>query len=322
MINGITVLMPTFNAGKFLRSSMKSILNQTYKNFEFIIINDGSTDDSREIVDEFNDSRIRYIYRKHYGFADTLNYGLSVASYEWVARMDADDISMPKRLQIQADYLSNKDKNYMASSWYILFKGDKTNGLIKTPVNNSEIQSTLALHNVICHPAVIYNRKIILDNGGYSNIPPVEDYDLWLRIRNDVVLYNIPEPLILTRLNSKSLTRVNVDNTNRSVYKIQERYYQELDKNFPFLGKSGCYIRGWREFFYGDRNKARYFWNHIILKRFYNLRLVTAYFLTFAPDNFVKRFKGRNLRAIFEYYFYCRSEVRKIISSILKSYRK
>ncbi|MBK7981678.1 MAG: glycosyltransferase family 2 protein [Ignavibacteriae bacterium] len=94
----ISVLLPVYNGEKYLSQSIKSILNQTFRDFEFIIVDDGSIDNTEKIVSSFHDTRIKYIKKDHTGLADTLNYGLKLANYDWVARMDADDISLPNRL--------------------------------------------------------------------------------------------------------------------------------------------------------------------------------------------------------------------------------
>jgi glycosyltransferase involved in cell wall biosynthesis len=318
MIKQVSVLMPVFNSSQYLRASIKSILKQTFKDFEFIIINDGSHDDSETIIREFNDTRIKYVKKNHIGISETLNYGLSIASHDWIARMDSDDISIPVRLQTQIDYLKDKDRSHIVSSSYVLFDKNKTIGLIRTPVNNSDIQKALALHNIICHPGVMYNRIKILELGGYFD-KPIEDYDLWLRIRNNVCFYNIPFPLILTRLNPSSITRKSISNTAKHVYKTQVPYYEEIRKEFPVLKKNEFFIKGWREFFYGDKKKARHFWNHIIIKNIYNFRLIIAYIFTFFPASFLTWFKKNNVINFFEYYYYCNYRVRKEISNLIKT---
>ncbi len=97
----ITVLLPTFNSGEYLSTSIKSILEQTYTDFEFLIVDDGSTDSTENIVKSFKDKRIKYLKKKRTSLPDTLNYGLKHAKYEWIARMDADDFALPNRLEEQ-----------------------------------------------------------------------------------------------------------------------------------------------------------------------------------------------------------------------------
>lgn len=106
----ISILLPVFNAERYLREAIKSLLNQTYDNFELLIVDDGSTDNSMKIASEFGDSRIRLLPKKHSGLIETLNYGLEHARGQWIARMDADDAALPDRFDIQMKYiLSHND---------------------------------------------------------------------------------------------------------------------------------------------------------------------------------------------------------------------
>ena len=122
MINSITILMPVFNSAKYLKKSIESILNQTFTNYEFLIIDDGSKDNSIQIIKAYNDSRIRLLSNKHMGIVRTLNIGLKEANNDWIARMDADDIATADRLSTQVEYLRDKNESHIVSSWYILFK--------------------------------------------------------------------------------------------------------------------------------------------------------------------------------------------------------
>ena len=107
----LTVLMPTYNSCQYIETAIKSVLNQTYKDLELLIVDDGSTDDTESSISEFSDTRIRYIKKEHEGLAASLNYGLKIAKHDWVSRMDADDISHPKRLEKQISILE-KDDNF------------------------------------------------------------------------------------------------------------------------------------------------------------------------------------------------------------------
>ncbi len=120
----VSVLLPTYNAAEFLNYSIKSILNQTYKDYELLIIDDGSTDNTTEVVSNFADDRINYVKKSHSGLASSLNYGLKIAKYDWVARMDADDIAHPERLENQVCYIDDSI-NLIISSWAFIFRGEK-----------------------------------------------------------------------------------------------------------------------------------------------------------------------------------------------------
>ena len=127
----ISVLMPVYNGSRFLHYSIKSILNQTYKDFEFIIISDGSTDNSEKIILSFKDERIKDFKCEHKGISNTLNFGLSKSSCDIIARMDADDISVPNRFEEQLNFLSHNPQYDVVSSWYECLKIKGLNMLLK-----------------------------------------------------------------------------------------------------------------------------------------------------------------------------------------------
>jgi glycosyltransferase involved in cell wall biosynthesis len=119
----ISVVMPVYNAAQYLREAIDSILNQTFRDFEFIIINDGSTDRSLEIIQSYNDDRIRLINQKNTGLAKALNNGIAIAKSDFIARMDADDISIPERLTSQFSFLeSNVDVVAVGSNAEVIDK--------------------------------------------------------------------------------------------------------------------------------------------------------------------------------------------------------
>lgn len=316
MINSITILMPVYNSAKFLKKSIDSILNQTFTNFEFLIIDDGSVDDSIKIINGYKDSRIRLICNAHMGIAKTLNFGLKEANYDWIARMDSDDIAMVNRLSSQVEYLKNKDENHIVSSWYLIFKNSRILGLIRTPIYNKDIKKALLLHNVICHPGVMYNRKLIMQLGGYSDIP-MEDYDLWFKIKNQVTFYNVPTPLILLRLNPSSLSHKNINETKVSVKKIQHHYRHILNEAFSVTNKEKILILGWREFFYGDKKKARKIWSEVILHKSNSINLRIAFLITYLPKQIFTIFIEKKFRSRFELFIHCSVSFRKKIKLLI-----
>ena len=127
-----------------------------------LIIDDGSTDETPEIVSSFNDSRIKYFLRKHYGFSNAANFGLNLAINEYVARMDADDLALPERLQVQVDFLNKYPEYDVVSCWYAMFSKQNISYVVKTPIRHNQIVDRLALHSDICHPGVIFPKSKIL----------------------------------------------------------------------------------------------------------------------------------------------------------------
>ena len=122
----ISVLMPVYNGDQFLDKSIKSILNQTFNNFEYIIINDGSTDDSLKIIESYKDRRMKIIsYSKNMGITFALNNGLNVAKGDYIARQDQDDISCPDRFMLQIEYLENNDVDLVDTNFIFIDENDK-----------------------------------------------------------------------------------------------------------------------------------------------------------------------------------------------------
>lgn len=206
----VTVLMAVYNDGKYIKKAVQSILDQTFKNFEFLIIDDGSTDDSIEIIKTFNDPRIRLVSNKeNIGLTRTLNRGLSLARSPYIARMDADDISSPTRLQEQVDFFKkNPSYGLVGTSYrYIDEEGRQINET-KLPCTNHEIKKALLETNQFAHASVMFTAKAIETVGPYREFFTYsQDFDLFLRISEKFDVYNIPGILLewRIRLNSTSV---------------------------------------------------------------------------------------------------------------------
>lgn len=321
-INNITVLMPVYNGAKFIGRAINSILNQSYKEFEFLIVDDGSTDNTKAIIHSFNDPRINYHYIPNSGLGRALNYGLSIAKYDWIARMDSDDISHPQRLEKQITTANRNDFDVISCQYAVFVKG-RIHYHIHSSEHHSEIKKRLAIHNEIAHPGVLFNRHTILNNGGYSPVV-FEDFELWLRLKEKVKFYNLPEVLIFVNSRSDSYSRINAEKRRKEVYDILAPYYNsDLAKEFGIKPEDDTMIRGWREFFYGDKKKARIYW---LKTPFYKLgfRMPFAYILSFLPENIIIRFQAANLRLKIKYllsYFSKNNRVlRRTFVELLKSY--
>ena len=177
--------MSVYNGEKYLREAIDSILNQTFKDFEFLIINDGSTDSTAEILQSYQDPRIRVINNeKNIGLTKSLNKGLKLAKGEYIARMDADDISMPERLQEQVDMLEQKSGLGVVGTRHCVID---EKGNIKSEAKNYGnpviLRWKLLFNNVFTHSSVMMRKKAYEDSGGYNpEFEASQDYDLWSRI--------------------------------------------------------------------------------------------------------------------------------------------
>lgn len=208
----VSIILPVFNGEKFLARSIFSLLSQTYHNFELIIINDGSNDNSEIIIKSYNDPRIRYYSQNNIGLAKTLNRGIGLSKGKYIARQDQDDFSELNRIESQLNYLEfNNDIALVGTAATIWVEGKKSKRKLSHPCTNSEIKIGLLFYNYFVHSSVMIRKEVIIALGGYtesSNRQPPEDYELWSRMSHNFNLANLPELLVnYTEVNS-SMSRV------------------------------------------------------------------------------------------------------------------
>lgn len=211
----VSVLMPVFNAEAYLAQAIESILGQTFKDFEFIIVDDGSTDASPALLQRYarKDGRIHLISRENRGIARTRNELLSQAQGEFVAMMDADDIALPDRLSRQIAFLQHHPDVVCLGSSYQLI--DEAGRLLLTcfavPEEDTAIQRQLLTGSGGVHqPTVMFRRATAIAVGGYDETMPVcEDLDLWMRMGEVGKLANLKQPLVQYRLHARSISERN-----------------------------------------------------------------------------------------------------------------
>ncbi len=205
----ITVLMPAYNAERYIAQAIESVLAQTYTNFEFVIINDGSTDNTGAIINNYKDERIVVVNQPNLGVAAALNAGLKYATAPYICRFDADDVCYPDRLEKQIRFLQENPDYILVGSDvdYILENDDFLFNFKCIAHSHEEILKKLYFYCPFVHPAVMYKKESILQAGGYpDNAHNFEDYLLWTKLAGLGKLCNLPEPLIKYRLNSTSVT--------------------------------------------------------------------------------------------------------------------
>ena len=208
----ISVIMSVFNEEtreKYLREAINSILNQTFTDFEFLIINDGSTDRTAEILQSYDEPRIKIINNeKNMGLTKSLNNGLGMARGEYIARMDADDISMPERLNVQYNYMED-DINLAicASSYEQINEKGNTMKIIKGYLGCEHLYYFLTFANLVAHPSIMFKKSVALQVNGYDDkLIRAQDYDLWYRISRVGKVIQIDEVLFKLRLHQESLS--------------------------------------------------------------------------------------------------------------------
>lgn len=217
----ITVLMPVYNAGKYLVEAIDSVLNQTLGDFEFLIINDGSTDNTEELIRSYTDPRIRLINQPNGGVSAALNTGLALARGTYIARFDGDDICYPSRLEKQYAFMQlhpeyiviGSDADYMSEEGDFLFTYRNTGH------SNEEIQERINVYCPFVHSSVFYRKAPVLETGGYEvNAHSFEDYFLWKHLIKKGKVCNFKDPLIKVRFNASSVT---VDEKDRDPVFVQ-----------------------------------------------------------------------------------------------------
>ena len=225
----ITVLMPVYNAEEFLKDTMDSILNQTYKDFEFLIINDGSSDSSVKIIESYGDDRIRLVHNEeNMGLIKTLNKGIELARGKYIARMDADDIAELNRLEVQVEYMEKNENIALVGSNGTMFLSKKP--MVKKPTNfptdYEEIRCKLLFESTFMHPAVMMRKEILIANHYRYRMEykATEDYGLWVEIARKHRVANIPDRLLNYRIVSSSITNQALKNMNERM-KIMKRIY-------------------------------------------------------------------------------------------------
>jgi glycosyltransferase involved in cell wall biosynthesis len=206
-----TVLLPVYNAGRPLSLAIESILGQEDKEFEFLIIDDRSTDESASVIKQYasRDNRIRPIYHaENRGLAPTLNEGLELARSSLIVRMDQDDEALSHRIGTQVRFM-RENPGIAAAGSFVYHMGSKPafDRLVELPVDPDDIANALRSANCIYHPSVILRREAVLESGGYrSAFKNAEDYDLWLRLVSTHRIANIPVPLLRYRFSTAGMT--------------------------------------------------------------------------------------------------------------------
>lgn len=201
--------MPACNAGKYIAEAILSVLGQSFKDYELLIVDDGSTDDTLAVIRQFRDPRIRVLCKKKEGISAALNAGLNKARGVYIARFDADDICMAIRLERQVLFLDGHPAYVVVGSdaEYISENGEHLFNFCCKGHTHREIIGNLYRHCPVIHSAAMYRKEAILRVGGYSHhAHNFEDHLLWVQVLKTGKCCNLPEPLIKVRINPHSVT--------------------------------------------------------------------------------------------------------------------
>jgi len=226
----ISVLMPVYNGEKFLDKSINSILNQTFNNFEYIIINDGSTDDSLKIIESYEDSRIKIInFSKNMGISAALNNGLNVAKGDYIARQDQDDISHPERFMLQVEYLKNNDVDLVDANFIFIDENDQyIQDYGKRYFNPEETLSHLFFYELV-HASIMCKRLIFTKYNIQYRKRPTEDYDLFIRLaKAGMRAGRLDKKLIKQRKHPGSMCGSDWYNIKKDIDLMRNEFVQDL----------------------------------------------------------------------------------------------
>lgn len=229
----VTVLMPVYNGEKYLRDAIDSILCQNFTDFEFLIINDGSTDGSQKIIDSYLDKRIKVLNNeKNIGLVNTLNKGFNEAQGEYIVRMDCDDVSLKNRLSVQVAFM-DKNKTVGASgSYYYLLLNEKK-ALADFPLNQEEMKCFMIFNSPIAHPTAIIRASVIKENklSYRSECIHAEDYDFWSQMSQYSELANVSDVLLNYRVHPNQITgnAAFLESKNKTLNAIRLRHLKQMD---------------------------------------------------------------------------------------------
>ncbi|MCX7834428.1 MAG: glycosyltransferase [Ignavibacteria bacterium] len=281
----ISVLMPVANSKEFISYAIQSILNQSYESFE-LLIGDSSDDETSEKIGSFRDNRIKHFFLREYKTAEALNFLLEKSSGEFIARMDADDLSDIKRFEVQLNFLSqNKDFDIVGTNFFYISENGKIMFLKRMPEHHKDIEFIMPIYASVLHPTIMC-RKVIFDKiGNYNSNYLIEDIEMFLRaLEKGFKFYNFQIPLYYYRVRKKS--KETVQKQQKEQYYLG---YQYISRNDNEKSGANYYFRlGLLEYYNGEMSRARhYFFKYIKNRKKLSLAIIRYIPLTLFGRNLV-----------------------------------
>jgi glycosyltransferase involved in cell wall biosynthesis len=207
---GLSVFLPVYNAAPYLRVALDSVLGQSFGDFELVVVDDGSNDASPDILRSVRDRRLRVLRNRHnLGQAGTFNRGFAACLAPLIARMDADDISEPRRFELQVRWMARHPDTDLLGTWAHAFGEDRKSSLVRAPTGHRQIMATMPFENPIIHPSVMVRSAWVKRKPLFRKAyPPAEDYDLWSRLAREGARFSaLPDPLLRYRLHPGQSSR-------------------------------------------------------------------------------------------------------------------
>lgn len=278
----VSVILPVYNAELYLRESIQSILNQSFSDFELIILNDGSSDSSERVILEFQDESIRYVKNAtNLRLIDTLNLGLKLAKGKYIARIDADDVAFPDRFEKQITFLENNPDYGLVGSFAECF-GD-INGILKYVEEDQDIRFALLTHNPFIHSTIMLRSTVLRENNlAYKKDKlHVEDYDLWIQMLAFTKVKIIPECLIKYRVHENQISTVHRELQKLNAENLQKSYFISVFNGISNLDEmySIFYDQFFIEqiiLFFNNYKKIKLSLSNEVQKRFFHLIAIKA----------------------------------------------
>jgi glycosyltransferase involved in cell wall biosynthesis len=229
----ISVLMPVFNGQEYIAEAIDSILNQSCNNFELIIIDDGSSDNSKNIIESYKDNRIKYIRNNiNQGAHAARNVGIKISQGKYIAIMDSDDISLPNRLEIQYNFMEDNPGFGLCGGQAISFGDGKTRKpmlAITDAFTHNDIALELMFRCPFVHPTIMLRKEILTKNNILYENTPIEDYQLYARLLSHTKFKNLQDTLIYYRRHKQQLTANYIDES-KSIYLVQKNVLEAYNK--------------------------------------------------------------------------------------------
>ena len=280
----LSIILPCYNAERYLAATMLSIGAQTYRDFEFVIVNDGSTDNSQQVLESFakNDHRIKVISRPNTGYVKALREAIEKSTGRLIARMDADDIAKPDRLAKQVAFMEAHPEVVVLGGSYNLIdsEGRRLRTMNQPTDHDTLVQQCLGGTTPICHPLSMFRRDVYERVGGYDESTcPAEDLDLWLRMSEVGQLACLPDVLLDYRLHAGSVSETKQAKQMEAIHSIVERAARRRNITVDFKAGEGWRAHsaegrhkqllkyGWWAWSSGERATARsYGWRSVVEK--------------------------------------------------------
>lgn len=223
--------MAAYNAAPYIAESIQSVLDQTFSDFELLIVNDGSVDNTVSIIKSFQDSRIRLIENdSNKGIPYTRNVALTEANGELIAILDSDDISHPQRLKLQVDQMDQDPELAVLGSWAKIIdsKGNLNDNTLRVHTDSDKIKVTLLFENTLVHSSVIMRTEILRKVGGYPNHQIAQDYGLFCKIAEHYKIKNLPRFLVQYRIHHNNVSKTKSASLKTELLKIKKKQLKQL----------------------------------------------------------------------------------------------